>query len=81
MRLLLREAERAAGQHPAWQRMQAQGALLSGMMRVCFFHPEQFGMAFLKATNAVLHEQPAYWTQGERELFAAFVSSLNQCRY
>jgi alkylhydroperoxidase family enzyme len=81
MRLVLREADRVAEQHPALQRMLAQGGQLSGMVRVCLFHPEQFGLAFMQATNAVLHEQPAYWTQGERELFAAFVSSLNQCRY
>lgn len=40
--------------------------------------PELFGQPFSEALQDVMRG-PSEWTVAERELFAAFVSSLNQC--
>jgi hypothetical protein len=42
--------------------------------------PELFGRPFGELTEAVLRG-PSEWSVGERELFAAFVSNLNRCRF
>ena len=81
MRLTVLEEGHAPQQKAQMRRMQAQGIFVSDMTKVCFYRPELFGNGFLAVCDAVLHEQPSFWTQGERELFAAFVSSLNQCRF
>jgi hypothetical protein len=42
------------------------------------YRPELFGEPFSEALQDVMRG-PSDWTVAERELFAAFVSSLNQC--
>jgi hypothetical protein len=42
------------------------------------YRPELFGLPFSEALQDVMRG-PSDWTVAERELFAAFVSSLNQC--
>jgi hypothetical protein len=42
--------------------------------------PHFFGRAFSDASQEVLRG-PSEFSVGERELFAAFVSKLNDCRY
>ena len=42
------------------------------------YRPELFGRPFSEALQDVMRG-PSEWTVAERELFAAFVSSLNQC--
>jgi hypothetical protein len=42
--------------------------------------PHLFGHAFSEASQEVLRG-PSEFSVGERELFAAFVSKLNACRY
>jgi hypothetical protein len=81
MRLMVLEEGHAAEQKALMQHMHAQGIFVSDMTKVCLYRPELFGKGFLGVCDAALHEQPSFWTQGERELFAAFVSSLNQCRF
>jgi hypothetical protein len=81
MRLEILEHGHADEEKPVIARMTAQGARLSDMMKVVLYRPRFFGLAFMAATDAVLHEQPSFWTQGERELFAAFASNLNKCKY
>ncbi len=44
------------------------------------YRPEFFGAHFNALTQDVLRG-PSEWTVGERELFAAFASSLNRCRF
>lgn len=56
------------------------GAPVGDVSRVCKYRPELFGEAFIRAVHTALRG-PSAWQVGERELFAAFVSSLNQCRY
>lgn len=50
------------------------------VMKTLYYRPELFGRPF----SAVLDDAmrgPSDWSPGERELFAAFVSSLNQCPF
>ncbi|HEY6222302.1 MAG TPA: hypothetical protein VIW26_00845 [Gemmatimonadales bacterium] len=59
--------------------------LTSGMrvvdiIRTIFYRPEFFGAPISAWTQAVMRG-PSPWNVWERELFAAFVSGLNQCRF
>ena len=59
--------------------------LTSGMrvvdiIRTIFYRPEFFGRPISAWTQAVMRG-PSPWNVWERELFAAFVSRLNQCRF
>ena len=81
MRLEILESGHTAEQKQQFAQMAAQGIRLSDMMKVCLYRSDFFGRAFLDFVDAALHEQPAFWPQGERELFGAFVSRLNQCVY
>jgi hypothetical protein len=42
------------------------------------YRPELFGRPFSAAVDEAMRGR-SEWTPGERELFAAFVSSRNQC--
>ena len=44
------------------------------------YRPALWGMPFSEALQQVMRG-PSDWTPGERELFAAFVSALNQCPF
>jgi len=52
----------------------------SGVLRTLHYRPEIFGRPFSDALDQAMRG-PSDWTAGERELFAAFVSSLNQCPF
>jgi hypothetical protein len=49
-----------------------------GVVRTLFYRKEFFGQPFTTLTQQVMRG-PSAWTVGEREIFAAFVSRLNQC--
>jgi hypothetical protein len=50
------------------------------VVRTLKYHPAVFGAPHARHTQAVMRG-PSDWTVGERELFAAFVSRLNQCLF
>jgi hypothetical protein len=50
------------------------------VLNTLHYRPEVFGRPFSDATDLALRG-PSLWTPGERELFAAFVSALNQCPF
>ncbi len=50
------------------------------IVRTLFYRPEYFGRPISRLTQRVLRG-PSEWSVGERELFAAFVSRLNQCPF
>ena len=52
----------------------------SGVVRTLFYRGEFFGSKMSQMTQQVMRG-PSDWTVGERELFAAFVSNLNQCSF
>jgi hypothetical protein len=51
-----------------------------GVQKTLRYRPETFGGPFSDALQAVLRG-PSDWSPGERELFAAFTSLLNQCPF
>lgn len=50
------------------------------VVRTVRYHAKTFGEPHGRHTHAVMRG-PSDWTVGERELFAAFVSRLNQCLF
>ena len=49
-----------------------------GVVRTLLYRKGFFGRRFSQLTQQVMRG-PSAWSVGERELFAAFVSRLNQC--
>ena len=51
-----------------------------GVVKTLMYRPELFGRPFSDALDDVMRGE-SEWTPGERELFAAFTSLLNQCPF
>jgi hypothetical protein len=51
-----------------------------GVVKTLLYRPELFGLPFSQALDDVMRG-PSDWSAGERELFAAFTSQLNQCLF
>jgi hypothetical protein len=51
-----------------------------GVLKTLHYRPELFGHAYSDALDAAMRG-PSDWSPGERELFAGFVSALNQCPF
>ena len=51
-----------------------------GVLKTLYYRPELFGRPFSDGLELAMRG-PSDWSAGERELFAAFVSSLNQCPF
>jgi len=51
-----------------------------GVIKTLLYRPELFGAPFSDALHEVMRG-PSDWSPGERELFAGFASSLNQCLF
>jgi hypothetical protein len=56
------------------------GAEPLGVVKTLYYRPELFGRPFSEALDRVMRG-PSDWSAGERELFAAFTSVLNQCPF
>ena len=56
------------------------GAEPLGVVKTLLYRSELFGRPFSEALDAVMRG-PSDWSDGERELFAAFTSILNQCPF
>jgi hypothetical protein len=50
------------------------------VVKIQLYRPRFFGRAFIAMTQEVMRG-PSQWSIGERELFAAFTSKLNQCPF
>jgi uncharacterized peroxidase-related enzyme len=50
------------------------------VLKTLHYRPELFGRPFSDALDLAMRG-PSDWSAGERELFAGFVSSLNQCPF
>lgn len=50
------------------------------VLRTVWYRSEYFGDPYGHYLNAVMRG-PSEWSVGERELFAAFVSKLNECAF
>ena len=51
-----------------------------GVLKTLNYRPALCGRPFSAALDRAMRG-PSDWSAGERELFAAFVSSLNQCPF
>lgn len=51
-----------------------------GVVKTLLYRPELFGRPFSDALDRAMRG-PSEWSPGERELFAAFTSLLNQCPF
>jgi hypothetical protein len=56
------------------------GMRLPDVLRVVIYRPEFFGRRF-GAWMGGIQRGSSEWSAGERELFAAFTSRLNQCPF
>jgi hypothetical protein len=50
------------------------------VIKVFMYRPEFFGKPFCDLAHVILRG-PSDWTIGERELFGAFTSKLNDCTF
>ena len=50
------------------------------VLKTLHYRPELFGRPFSNVLHIAMRG-PSDWSAGERELFAGFVSSLNQCPF
>jgi hypothetical protein len=57
-----------------------RGSEPTGVLKTLYYRPELFGRPFSDALDLAMRG-PSDWSAGERELFAGFVSSLNQCPF
>jgi hypothetical protein len=51
-----------------------------GVVKTILYRPELFGLPFSDELETAMRG-PSEWSAGERELFAAFTSLLNQCPF
>jgi hypothetical protein len=51
-----------------------------GVVKTLHYRQELFGEPFSNALDVAMRA-PSDWSAGERELFAGFVSSLNECHF
>jgi hypothetical protein len=81
MRLAVVDSGHGPAEAQALERIrQARGAEPPGVLKTLYYRPDLFGRPFSDALDLALRG-PSEWSPGERELFAAFVSSLNECRF
>ena len=57
-----------------------RGAEPPDVLKTLHYRPELFGRPYSEVLDRAMRG-PSDWSPGERELFAAFVSSLNQCPF
>ena len=61
-------------------RRAASGREPVDIVKTLYYRPELFGRPFSDALDLAMRGE-SDWTPSERELFAAYVSSLNQCPF
>ena len=58
----------------------ASGRPPSDVVKTLYYRPDTFGRPFSEVLDLAMRGE-SDWGPAERELFAAFVSSLNQCPF
>ena len=59
---------------------QARGVEPIGVLKTLYYRPEIFGRPFSAALDVAMRA-PSDWSDAERELFAGYVSYLNECHF
>ena len=80
MRLRALETGHAAPEGEQIATLRDRDGYVSDISLALRYRPELFGRPFSELLQAVM-KGPSEWTEGERELFAAFVSAQNQCPF
>ena len=57
-----------------------KAAKLPDVVKTLLYRPRAFGLHFTRVMHPAMRG-PSPWTVGERELFAAYTSRLNQCPF
>jgi len=57
-----------------------RGTEPSGVLKTLYYRPEIFGRSFSEALDVAMRG-PSDWSTPERELFAGWVSHLQQCPF
>jgi hypothetical protein len=70
--------QRFRGRLKLWTKRLVTGREPSDAEKTMLYRPEFFGASYSDCLDHVMRG-PSDWTKGERQLLAAFVSSLNQC--
>ena len=78
MRLRKVHSGHALGDRLFLARMRVVAGHAPGVVRTLRYRKEYFGRPFSELTQQVMRG-PSAWSIGEREIFAAYVSRLNQC--
>jgi hypothetical protein len=61
--------------------MRDAGFYVSDIGQALQYRPELFGGPFSELMQTMMRDGESDWSVGERELFAAFASSLRQCPF
>jgi hypothetical protein len=61
--------------------MRDAGFYVSDIGQALQYRPELFGGPFSAFLQDLMRDRESDWSVGERELFAAFASSLRQCPF
>ena len=77
MRVELRHSPEAMGRIAE---LRERDGYVSDISLAIRYRPELFGEPISAYFQEVM-KKPSEWSEGERELFAAFVSGLNQCPF
>jgi hypothetical protein len=81
MRLACVESGHAPGERAVLGQIEAMsGRPPSDVLRTLYYRPDLFGRPFSNVLDLAMRGE-SDWSNAERELFAAFVSSLNQCPF
>ena len=59
---------------------QERGVEPVGVLKTLYYRPEIFGRPFSAALDVAMRA-PSDWSDAERELFAGYVSYLNECHF
>ncbi len=81
MRLTQVDSGHAPGERAVLEQIETMsGRPPSDVLKTLYYRPEIFGRPFSDVLDLAMRGQ-SDWSNAERELFAAFVSSLNQCLF
>jgi hypothetical protein len=81
VRLAVVDSGHAPPEAAALEQIRAErGSEPSGVLKTLYYRPDLFGRPFSAALDLAMRGS-SDWSRGERELFAGFVSSLNQCPF
>jgi hypothetical protein len=80
MRLAVVETGHEPNEATALDMIRGMRVDVPDVLKTLHYRPEMFGRPFSKTLDLAMRG-PSDWSAAERELFAAYTSSLNQCPF